>query len=218
MPAIRPDHVSCRILSEVSLTVAKGEAVAIVGPSGSGKTTLLKVVAGLVPYRGHVFFDGRPMERVPPYRRSLGYLSQDLHLFPHLTVAGNVGLPLLFHGSGGARRARIAEALHLARAEHLAARWPATLSGGERQRAAIARCLARKPDLLLLDEPCSSLDEETKTGVWEEIDTLRRTLGLTAMIVTHDMREAAALADRTIHVRDGRVSAPLPAPAEQCPA
>jgi len=210
MTAVRLDTVSCRVLRALSLSVAEGEAVAILGSSGAGKSTLLKLVAGLLPHAGEVWLDGRSAHALPPHERRLGYLSQDLHLFPHLTVAGNVRLALLFGGEdgdedGGGRRKRIDEVLRLARAEHLAARRPGTLSGGERQRAALARCLARRPRLLLLDEPFSSLDADTKRLLWADVTDLRRRLGMTALIVTHDPEEAAALADRILVLREGRL-------------
>jgi len=207
MTAVRLEGISCRALVDMGLSVAEGEAVAILGPSGAGKSTLLKIVAGLLPHTGEVFFDDRPARALPPHKRRLGYLSQDLHLFPHLSVAGNVRLALLFGFDGTEpRRDRIDEALRLARADHLATRWPATLSGGERQRAALARCLSRRPRLLLLDEPFSSLDADTKRGLWSDMTDLRRQLGMTALIVTHDPAEAAALADRILVLRDGRLA------------
>ncbi|SDF07036.1 ABC transporter ATP-binding protein [Rhodospira trueperi] len=211
MTAVLLENVSCRVLASLSLTVADREAVAILGPSGAGKSTLLKVVAGLLPHAGEVFLDGQPARARAPHGRQLGYLSQDLHLFPHLTVAGNVRLALLFGFDGPERRRdRVDEALHLARADHLAARRPATLSGGERQRAALARCLARRPRLLLLDEPFSSLDADTKRLLWADVTEVRRRVGMTALIVTHDPEEAAALADRVLVLRDGRLTSDGP--------
>lgn len=204
MPELRLEAVTHPVLGPLDLTVAAGEAVAVLGPSGAGKSTLLKIVAGLLPYRGRMTFDGRCMAGVPAHRRDIGYLSQDLHLFPHLSVEHNIRLALLFdRASAGRRRERTQQILELCAIAHRAQRRPQTLSGGERQRAALARALARHPRLLLLDEPFSRLDRATKQTLWTEIGLLRRRLGLTALIVTHDAEEAAALADRVIALRAG---------------
>lgn len=210
MPDLQLEQISCLILKDISLRIASGEAVALLGPSGSGKSTLLKVIAGLLRHEGLLRIDGEQAEHLPAYKRSLGYVSQDLHLFPHLTVRGNVGLPLLFgwkqpHQTRATRRKQIDETLALAHASHLAVRYPARLSGGERQRVALARSLARRPKLLLLDEPFSSLDGDTKRELWVELTGLRQALDLTLVLVTHDREEAEALSDRTISLRDGRL-------------
>jgi ABC-type sulfate/molybdate transport systems ATPase subunit len=138
----------------------------------------------------------------------VGYLAQDVLAFPHLSVAASLRLVLLFDkGSRGRRAERLAETLALCAIAHRADRRPGQLSGGERQRAALARALARRPRILLLDEPFSSLDPETKRQLWRDVGGLRRALGITALVVTHDPEEASALADRVVRLRDGRVVA-----------
>lgn len=213
---LRLEGVANAVLAPLDLTVRPGEAVAVLGPSGAGKSTLLKIVAGLLPHQGRIFFDGCDLTGLPPHRRGIGYMSQDLHLFAHLSVANNLHLPLLFGGlAPAARTARVAETLRLCAIDHRATRRPASLSGGERQRAALARALVMRPRLLLLDEPFANLDPATKAILWREVDALRRRLGMTALIVTHDPQEAAALADRSIRLSDGTLTERIPRPC--CP-
>ncbi|CCG08512.1 ABC transporter ATP-binding protein [Pararhodospirillum photometricum] len=206
MPALRLEGVANAILGPLSFSVAEGESVALLGPSGSGKSTLLKIIAGLLPHQGRVYFDERDMSRVPAHRRGLGYMSQDPLLFPHLRIDTSLRLVLLFdRASAGQRGARTAETLHLCAIDHRADRRPATLSGGERQRAALARALVRRPRLLLLDEPFAALDPPTRRRLWDEVDALRRRLGMTLVLVTHSPEEAARLADRTMHLVNGHL-------------
>ncbi|ARC89083.1 ABC transporter ATP-binding protein [Rhodovulum sp. MB263] len=217
MPALRLERIGNAVLGPLDLEIGTGEAVALLGPSGAGKSTLLKIVAGLLPHRGRVIYEGRDMTGLPPHRRGFGYMSQDLHLFPHLSVAGNLALPLVFAGLGRRARARrVAETLALCAIAHRAHRRPARLSGGERQRAALARALSLRPRLLLLDEPFANLDRDTRAGLWAELDALRRRLGMTALIVTHDPSEARALADRSVTIEAGRLSERTPLPC--CPS
>jgi len=190
----------------VELDVAAGETVALVGPSGAGKSTVLRAVAGLVrPERGRIvcgetWFDGRVDRR--PEERSVGLLFQDYALFPHLSVEQNVG----FGGpvDGLLERFRIA---HLARAR------PRDLSGGERQRVALARALARRPRVLLLDEPMSALDPHTRAAVRGELRALLHELALPTLLVTHDFEDAATIADRIGVLVDGKLRQ-LASPAE----
>jgi molybdate transport system ATP-binding protein len=161
------------------------ETVAVVGPSGAGKSTLLRAVAGLVPSRGHVRVNGDDWSSLPPERRSVGFVFQDYALFPHLSVRRNVA----FGGEPG----DVLERLGIA---HLAEARPRELSGGERQRVALARALARKPQVLLLDEPLAALDPHTRDTVRVELRATLRELGLPAIVVTHDFVDAAALAER----------------------
>ena len=198
----------------VSLEVASGEAVVILGPSGCGKTTLLRLVAGLdVPDEGEIGLEGRQVARagrslVPPHDRRIGFVFQDLALWPHLTVRGNLAFVL---GSVGLAKAagdeRIREALALVRIDGLANRYPHQLSGGEQQRAALARTLVGQPRLLLLDEPFSSLDPDLRQALRTELATLQRTLALTTLYVTHDREDARVLADRFVVMRAGRIDA-----------
>jgi molybdate transport system ATP-binding protein len=173
----------------VELEVAAGETVALVGPSGAGKSTLLRAVAGLVrPQRGRIacgetWFDGR-VDRSPE-ERSVGFVFQDYALFPHLSVEQNVGFGGPLDG--------LLDRFHIA---HLARARPRDLSGGERQRVALARALARKPRVLLLDEPMSALDPHTRADVRGELRALLHEFGLPTLLVTHDFEDAAALADR----------------------
>ena len=201
-------------MDDVSLDVAFGEVVVILGPSGSGKTTLLRLIAGLdVPDHGEIWLDGRRVtERdrrlVPPHQRRIGFVFQDLALWPHLTVRENLGFVV---GSAGVAKAgrdeRIRHTLALVRIDALANRYPHEISGGEQQRAALARALVGEPRLLLLDEPFSSLDAELRATLRGELDGLQRALRLTTVYVTHDREDARALADRIVEMRHGRIVA-----------
>jgi molybdate transport system ATP-binding protein len=178
------------------------ETVAVVGPSGAGKSTLLRAVAGLVAAWGTVAVDGRDWSPLTPERRSVGYVFQDYALLPHLSVLGNVS----FAGAPG----DVLERLGIA---HLAHARPRDLSGGERQRVALARAIARRPQVLLLDEPLSALDPHTRDTVRAELRATLRELGLPTLIVTHDFVDAAALAGRVGVLVDG-VLVQIGSPAE----
>lgn len=206
MTAIRLRRVSNFILKGVDLDIGVGELLVIVGPSGAGKTTLLNVVAGLVPYQGQVSFEGKAVDRLPPHRREVGYLFQDLLLFPHLSVEKN--LVLAMRRLGLSRRDRLAwaeDVLHLFGLVHLKAVLPHALSGGEKQRAAFARAVASKPKVLLLDEPFASLDFRMARYLRQEFRGLQKELALTTLFVTHNLHEAQELADRIAVLRDGRL-------------
>jgi iron(III) transport system ATP-binding protein len=203
---------SHRALDDVTLTVAAGESVVILGPSGCGKTTLLRLIAGLeVPDAGEIWLGnvqaaGRRRNLLPPYCREIGFVFQDLALWPHLSVAGN--LQFVLDGlkvPRVERSRRVEEAMKLVRIERFAARHPHELSGGEQQRVALARALVGSPRLLLLDEPLSSLDAELRAAMREELARLQRTLALTTVYVTHDREDAAVLADRVIEMRAARI-------------
>jgi ABC-type Fe3+/spermidine/putrescine transport system ATPase subunit len=201
-------------LDDVTLTVAAGESVVILGPSGCGKTTLLRLIAGLdVPDRGEIWLRnvqaasaGRSL--LAPHRREIGFVFQDLALWPHLTVAGNLRFVLDSLKIPRVERSRrIEDALKLVRIDRFATRHPHELSGGEQQRVALARALVGSPRLLLLDEPLSSLDAELRAAMRSELARLQRTLGVTTVYVTHDREDAAILADRVIEMRAGRIVA-----------
>ena len=199
-------------LDSVSLEVLPGTAAVVRGPSGSGKTTMLRVIAGLeVPDSGQVLLDGATASapgrtHVPPHRRQLGFVFQDLALWPHLTVRQNLDFVL---GSTGLSRReqdrRAHDALALVRIEQLAGRYPHQLSGGEQQRVALARAIVLAPRVLLLDEPLSSLDAELRADLRSELARLQRALSLTTVYVTHDREDAAALADCGIEMQAGRI-------------
>lgn len=197
----------------VSLDVRTGELVVIVGPSGCGKTTLLRLIAGLeVPDGGEVWIADRQVagpgrNLMAPYERRLGFVFQDLALWPHLTVQQNLEFVLQSVGTRqDEQRARTREALDLVRVEALASRYPHELSGGEQQRVALARALVHRPQLLLMDEPLSSLDPELRATLRGELLRLQRTTDATTVYVTHDREDAVALADRIVEMRAGRIA------------
>jgi osmoprotectant transport system ATP-binding protein len=199
-------------LAGVDLEVRRGEFVALVGGSGSGKTTLLKIINGLViPDAGRVAVDGQGVDPAPPHilRRRIGYVFQEVGLFPHLSVAENIGITPKLLGWDAARiAARVAALLELvALPPEVAARAPAQLSGGQRQRVGVARALAAEPALVLMDEPFGALDPLTRDALGSDYRTLHDKLGLTTVMVTHDMAEAVLLADRLVVLTDGRIRA-----------
>jgi putative spermidine/putrescine transport system ATP-binding protein len=194
-------------LDAVTLAVEPGEIVALLGPSGCGKTTLLRTVAGFVhQVGGRVRIDGRPIDDLPPNRRDVGIVFQNYALFPHMTVAENVAYGLRARGQAGPTVSRrVAELLDLVQLGALRERRPAQLSGGQQQRVALARALAPEPRILLLDEPFAALDRSLRLDMQIEIKRLQRSLGLTAILVTHDQDEAMSVADRIAVMRRGRV-------------
>ncbi|MBK3425601.1 ABC transporter ATP-binding protein, partial [Methylobacterium ajmalii] len=191
----------------VDLDIRQGELVALLGPSGCGKTTTLRMVAGFIePSAGRVVIGGRDVTRLPPHARDTGMVFQSYALFPHMSVADNVGFGLEMRKVGKAERdRRIAEALRLVRLDALADRLPRQLSGGQQQRVALARALVVSPAVFLLDEPLSNLDAKLRSEVGLEIRELQKRLGLTTLMVTHDQDEALAMADRLVVMEHGRV-------------
>ena len=194
---------------DVSFDVEPGEIVALLGPSGCGKTTTLRLIAGFerldagsVSINGRVMDDGRGY--VPPEKRSVGMVFQDFALFPHLTVAGNIGFGLI-RSSKREREERVRELAELAGLTEFLDRYPHQLSGGQQQRVALARALAPKPDVLLLDEPFSNLDTELRVQMRTEVRELLKAVGTTAVLVTHDQQEAMTVADRMAVMLGGRV-------------
>jgi ABC-type Fe3+/spermidine/putrescine transport system ATPase subunit len=202
-------------IEDASLEISAGQSVVVVGPSGSGKTTLLRLVAGLErPDTGEIWLDGRRVAEprrntVPANERRVGFVFQDLALWPHLSAFANVEFAAHSTGDSGTERtSRINGILRLCRVEpQLADRYPHQLSGGEQQRVALARALVGSPQLLLLDEPFSSLDRELRVELRTELASLQRQLQLTAIYVTHDPEDAETLADRTVTIRSARVDA-----------
>lgn len=198
-------------VDSLSLEVEQGECVFLVGGSGSGKTTTLKMVNRLVePSAGRVLLSGRDTRHAPPHelRRRIGYAFQQIGLFPHLDVAGNIGLTPELLGTPAAKVARrVDELLELVELDPAAyrARRPSQLSGGEQQRVGLARALAAEPEMLLLDEPFGALDPLTRDRLQQAFIEIRRALGLTVIFVSHDMNEALLLADRILVMQSGRV-------------
>ncbi len=208
--SIRKFYSSVEAVAGVSLTVAPGGFVALVGASGSGKSTLLKTVNRLVePSEGAVLFEGRDVAalKLPQLRRRIGYVFQSVGLFPHMTVAENIAIGPRLSGER-LQPARIGKLLELVELEpSIAARLPAALSGGQRQRIGVARALANDPHLLLMDEPFGALDPVTRAALGERVRRLHGELGLTTVMVTHDMAEALLLADRVLVMDCGRIVA-----------
>lgn len=196
----------------VTLSVKRGEFVAIVGASGSGKTTTLKTINRLIDAdAGSVAVAGEPVDVVPPHvlRRRIGYVFQGIGLFPHFTVAENIGVTPRLLGWPRARIAeRVRELLDLVQLpQAMAERFPAELSGGQRQRVGVARALAAEPAIMLMDEPFGALDPITRDALAAEYRRLHERMGLTTLMVTHDMLEALVLADRIVVMRAGEVAA-----------
>lgn len=200
--ALRVSIGSKTILNAVDLTVADREIVAILGPSGSGKSTLLRTIAGIIqPDAGSVRWDGADVTAVPTYQRQFGLMFQGFALFPHLSVAGNIGFGL----KEGPRDPGVAEALRWVDMEGFANRGIDDLSGGEKQRVALARTLAPRPRLVMLDEPLGALDRNLRDRLVTSTRQLLKDRGATAIVVTHDRHEAAAMADRLALINEGRI-------------
>jgi putative spermidine/putrescine transport system ATP-binding protein len=191
----------------IDLSVAPGEFVTLLGPSGCGKTTTLNMIAGFIaPDAGGIRLQGRAVEALPPFRRDLGLVFQDYALFPHMTVAENVGFGLRMRRvPRGEMAQRVAEALELVQLSGLGERRPSQLSGGQRQRVALARALVIRPAMLLLDEPLSNLDLKLREEMRVEISALQRRLGIATVFVTHDQGEALTMSDRVAVMRQGHI-------------
>ncbi|WP_460275746.1 ABC transporter ATP-binding protein [Celeribacter sp. ULVN23_4] len=206
---IHKSYNGTEVLKGVSLSVQKGEFVALLGPSGSGKTTLLNIIAGLVHAdQGHLSFDGEDITHQPSGARHFGMVFQNYALFRHMTVSENIGfgLKVMKRGPRAAEiQTRVDELLEMIELPDLGGRYPAELSGGQRQRVAMARALAIKPRLLLMDEPFSALDAQVRVSLRSEVRALQRRAGVGAIMVTHDQSEAMALADRIATMDHGRI-------------
>ena len=207
------DDGRVRAVRDITLNVEAGEFLAIVGESGSGKTTLLRMINALVvPDEGSVAIDGEPIERLDPIalRRRIGIVFQNAALFPHMSVAANIGITLrLLQRAPDEISARIDEMLDLVRLDRARyrKRLPHELSGGEKQRVGVARALAAKPNIVLMDEPFGALDPLTRDGLGDDYRALHDRLALTTVMITHDMTEAILLADRIAAMHDGRLIA-----------
>jgi ABC-type Fe3+/spermidine/putrescine transport system ATPase subunit len=194
-------------LRDISLVIDKGEYWVILGPSGCGKTVLMHTIAGFfTPERGRILVGGRDITALPPEKRRMGLVFQQAALFPHRSVRDNIAYGLRARGVGAAEIDRtVRELVERLRLGDVLPRPVATLSGGEAQRVAVARALAIRPDLLLLDEPMSALDHNTRLDLQAELARLHRELGLTTLHVTHSREEAAALGDHIAILLGGRV-------------
>ena len=202
-------------VDDVSLDIMPGEFFVLLGPSGCGKTTLLRMIAGFeIPTSGQILIDGQDMADVPPNKRPVNMVFQSYAVFPHMTVAQNVGYGLKIAGvSADEIKSRVAEALELVKLDGLDARMPDQLSGGQRQRVALARSLVMRPKVLLLDEPLSALDAKLRAQMQFELADLQDKVGITFITVTHDQDEALSMAGRIAVMNKGDV-AQLAAPAD----
>jgi len=212
LKAVSLAYGAVRAIHDLDLVVHAGEFVAIVGESGSGKTTTLKTINRLLePDAGEILIDGVPTDVHPPHllRRRIGYVFQRIGLFPHLTVAENIGItPKLLGWSRAHIAARVTELLALVNLpQDFALRRPAELSGGQRQRVGVARALAARPWIMLMDEPFGALDPVTREVLGAEYRRLHERMGLTTLMVTHDVLEAVLLSDRVVVMRSGSIVA-----------
>lgn len=194
-------------VEKLSLEIAAGELVTLVGGSGCGKTTTLRMIAGFeTPDAGDVVVEGHVVNRVPPQHRGIGIVFQSYALFPTMRVWENIAFGLRVARWPEARiRARVGELLDLVKLTGMEGRYPHQLSGGQQQRVALARALARKPAILLLDEPLSALDAKIRASLRAEIRKIQQEVGITTIYVTHDQEEALSISDRIVVMRDGRV-------------
>ncbi|UPK20523.1 ABC transporter ATP-binding protein [Bradyrhizobium sp. 131] len=199
---------SVTAVAGVSLDTRSGEFLTLLGPSGSGKSTTLMMIAGFeTPTVGDIAIDGASVVAMPPYRRNIGMVFQNYALFPHLTVAENIGFPLKQRGVPKAERARlVSEALELVHLPGYGDRYPRQLSGGQQQRVAVARAIVFKPRLLLLDEPLGALDKQLRENLQLEMRRLHAELGITFILVTHDQDEALTMSDRIVVMNEGAVA------------
>ena len=194
-------------LDDATLSIRRGELMTLLGPSGCGKTTLLNLVAGfLVVDDGEIEIDGKRVNEIPTYKREIGMMFQNYALFPHMSIADNVGYGLRMRGIAKPDlKRRVAEALSLVRLTGVEDRRPHQLSGGQQQRVALARALVVSPKVLLLDEPFSALDRNLRASMQIEIKEIQRQLGVTTIFVTHDQSEALSLSDRIAVMFEGRI-------------
>jgi putrescine transport system ATP-binding protein len=212
IPLLRIDAVvkkfgALRAVDRLSLDIRAGEFFALLGPSGCGKTTLLRMLAGFeTPDEGRILLDGQDIAQVLPHQRPVNMMFQNYALFPHLSVQDNIAFGLKRAGMEASDiGARVAELVALVKLEGLEKRKPDQLSGGQKQRVALARSLARRPRVLLLDEPLAALDKKLRESTQAELMELQRRLGMTFIIVTHDQEEAMTMADRIGVMDNGRL-------------
>lgn len=200
------DNLVSRFVSIDRLEIKKGELMVLIGPSGAGKSSLLNVLAGFLPHTGQILLGGRAVHNLPAHRRKIGYLLQDLYLFPHMTVFQNLKIAMKTRRLNKKQlHSEIDTLLDLFRITDLAQSYPGQISGGEKQRVAMARAMAGKPDLLLLDEPLSHLDYRTARYLRAQFKRVQQQFGLTTLFVTHDLHEARELGDRILVMEKGHL-------------
>lgn len=206
MSSIKLENISKYVCKNVNLEIFDKELLVLLGPNGAGKSTLLNIIAGLIEYEGSVFFDNKPVDRLPADKRRIGYLFQELNLFPHFDVASNIAYGLRVQKKSQKEiKVRVEKLLQIMKIKHLSSRYPKELSGGEKQRVALARALANSPRILLLDEPMNSLDYRTSKYLRTEFKILQKKLGITTLYVTHNFYEAEEMAERIAVLDKGRV-------------
>ncbi|HBY57186.1 MAG TPA: hypothetical protein DEG96_04920 [Candidatus Atribacteria bacterium] len=206
MSSITLKNISKYVCKDVNLEIFDKELLVLLGPNGAGKSTLLNIIAGLIDYEGSVLFDNKPVDMLPANQRRIGYLFQELNLFPHLDVSANIAYGLKMQKRPKNEiKARVEELLQIMKIKHLSSRYPKELSGGEKQRVALARALANSPLILLLDEPMNSLDYRTSKYLRTEFKMLQKRLGITTIYVTHNFYEAEEMAERIAVLDKGRV-------------
>ncbi len=189
----------------IDLDIEEGSLVTLLGPSGCGKTTILRMIAGLETCtEGDIYIKGKRINDIPVHKRNLGMIFQDYALFPHKTIYDNVAFGLKYRNVPKKEcRDRVMRALETVRLPGVENRKPAQLSGGQQQRIALARAIVIEPDVLLMDEPLSALDENLREEMRQEVDNLQQQLGITTIFVTHDQREALSMSDKIIVLKDG---------------
>ncbi len=192
-------------VKKMDLDIPEGSLVTLLGPSGCGKTTLLRMLAGLEePTHGDIYIKGKRINDIPIHKRNLGMIFQNYALFPHKTIFDNVAFGLKYRGvSKQEMKQKVEKALETVRLPGVGNRMPSQLSGGQQQRIALARAIVIEPDVLLMDEPLSALDENLREDMRREIDNLQQELGVTTIFVTHDQREALSMSDKVVVMKDG---------------
>ena len=205
LQGVSKSYGSVTALRTMDLTIAQGEFLTLLGPSGCGKTTTLRLVAGFVePSTGRILFGGDDVTDLPAQKREIGMVFQDYALFPHMTIADNIGFGLVERGRKPAEiRAKVNELVQLIRLPGIENRFPAELSGGQQQRVAVARAVAHSPRVLLMDEPLGALDLKLREAMQTEISAIQRELKITTVYVTHDQSEAMSMSDRIAVMNDG---------------
>lgn len=207
LQAISKHYGNQTVINQVSLDLPQGTFLSLLGPSGSGKTTILRMIAGLVtPDQGQIRLQGKQINQLPPHKRNMGMVFQQYALFPHMSVAENVAYGLKArHMKRTEIQQKVDRYLALVDLQHLAKRKPRELSGGQQQRVSLARALAVEPVVMLFDEPLSNLDIRLKEQMLREIRDLHRSLGFTAIYVTHDQKEALYLSDQIAVLNQGKI-------------